>query len=57
VKLEAILKSDVLRLSCVWHQNLLIVLADARLIPYNGGFEFYAFNHMMFVIIGLFYAM
>lgn len=43
--------------SFVWHQNLLIVLADARIIPYNGGFEFYAFNHMMFVIIGLFYTL
>jgi uncharacterized membrane protein len=44
-------------LPCVLHQNLVIGLVDARVIPYNEGFEFYAFNHMMFVIIGLFYVL
>lgn len=37
------------------HQMILTILVDAGVIPYNAGFEFYSFNHNMFILFGLLY--
>jgi hypothetical protein len=39
----------------VLHQTVVFILADARVIPYNAGFEFFIYNHYMFVLFGLLY--
>lgn len=36
-------------------QMVLFILVDARVIPYNAGFEFFIYNHYMFVLFGLLY--
>lgn len=41
----------------VLHQMVLFILVDARVIPYNAGFEFFSYNHYMFVLFGLLYCL
>jgi hypothetical protein len=39
----------------VIEQMILVILADAGVIPYKAGFEIYMFNHLMFILFGLLY--